>query len=125
MEHAPRLGHDTLLAPPGDPLRRCRLHALLSVLPFVLQIRRRGGLLAPVVLLVLRRLLMLPVIRRRGGLPPVVLLVLRRPLLLVLPVIRRHGGLPLLLMLLLIPVAPLLLQIRQGGGTFLTPCVTV
>jgi hypothetical protein len=56
----------------------------------------------------------LRVIQRCGGSPLVVLLlVLRCPLLLVLLVIRRHGGLPLLLLvLLLIPVAPLLLQIR-------------
>jgi hypothetical protein len=56
----------------------------------------------------------LRVIQRCGGSPLVVLLlVLQCPLLLVLLVIRRHGGLPLLLLvLLLIPVAPLLLQIR-------------
>jgi hypothetical protein len=36
------------------PLHRHRLHALLPVPPFILQIWQRGGLLPPVVLFVLR-----------------------------------------------------------------------
>jgi hypothetical protein len=95
-----RSGHDTLPAPlllRVIPLRQCRLRALLPVLPFLIQILRRGGLLPPVVLLrVLHRLLVLPVIWRRGVLlPSVVLLVLRRPCALLLavtyllPVLRR------------------------------------
>jgi hypothetical protein len=112
MGHARRPGHGALPAPlllPVIPIRWCRPGhgALLPVLPYLLQIRRRGDLLPPMVLLILWRLLVLPVIRRCGGFPPVVLLlVLWCPLLLVLPVIWRHGGLPLLLVLLLIPVGP-------------------
>jgi hypothetical protein len=53
--HAQRPGHSAPPAPPGDPLLLVLrlLRALLLVLPLLLQIRRYGGLLPPVVLLLL------------------------------------------------------------------------
>jgi hypothetical protein len=78
MGHAWRLGHDSFPAAlllPVVPIRQRRPghDALLPALRYLLQIRRRGGLLLSMVLLlrVLRRLLMLPMIWRRGGLLPV------------------------------------------------------